>query len=248
MPRGLEVQPEEELGAVAWMASKELGGVGGVGTHSGDARFLVVAHTPIHGSYDEDVFSLGLTVQQGGGGELTCRRAGCEKEGLGGQGEMGEGGKGKERRWEREENRMRENMKERCLEGQMSRQCACMCAHKLGAVRRCSRRLGRALTPWELEPQSWAIQLHEEEVFSNVGKSTPTMGLVVRKQGRRPSALSSDTRDLSLDFQHTEFHTRPNCPSSLDSSPYSALRIHSYTIISLITCNTGTLPWNLFSI
>lgn len=73
-----------------------------------------------------------------------------------GQGEIGEREKSKERRREGGENRVRESMKERCLD-QMSWQCACRCAYMLGVVRWCSRREGRALTPWELEPQSWAI-------------------------------------------------------------------------------------------
>lgn len=112
VPRGLEVQPEGEPGAVAWMANEELGCVGGVGTHSGDASFLVVAHAPIHCSYDEDVFRLDLTVQQGGGGDFTCRREGCGREGLGGPGrdwggreeqgeEEGERGKQREGEYER---------------------------------------------------------------------------------------------------------------------------------------------------
>lgn len=68
------------------------------GTYGGDASFLVVAHAPIHCSYDEDVFRLGLTVQQGGGGELTCRREDLGGPGRdwGGRGEQGkEGERGK---------------------------------------------------------------------------------------------------------------------------------------------------------
>lgn len=45
-----------------------------------------------------------------------------------GQGEIGEGGKSKERRRERGENRGRESMKERCWDDQMSWQCACIFA------------------------------------------------------------------------------------------------------------------------
>lgn len=125
-----------------------------MGTHSGDASFLVVAHAPIHCSYDEDVFRLGLTVQQGGGGEFTCRREGCGREGLNGPGS--DGGKSKEERREKGENRVRESMKERCWGDQVGGQCAGMCAYMLGLARWCSQREGRTLTPWELESQNWA--------------------------------------------------------------------------------------------
>lgn len=67
-------------GAAAWTAQGELEGTGGAGTHSGNARLLVVAHTPIHCSDDEDVFSLGLTVKQSRGGDFACRREGCVRE------------------------------------------------------------------------------------------------------------------------------------------------------------------------
>lgn len=90
VPRGLEVQPEGGLGSK-----------GGVGTHSGNASFLVVAHTSVHCSYDEDVFSLGLTVEQRGGGDFTCRRGRQVREGSGGPG--GDQGRRKERRRERGE-------------------------------------------------------------------------------------------------------------------------------------------------
>lgn len=55
--------------------------MGGMGTHGGNASFLVVAHTPVHRSDDEDVFGLGLAVKQGGGGDFACRT-----EGWGGRG------------------------------------------------------------------------------------------------------------------------------------------------------------------
>lgn len=45
-----------------------------------------MAHAPVHCPYDEDVLRLGFTVQQGGGGNFTCRREGCVREGLGGPG------------------------------------------------------------------------------------------------------------------------------------------------------------------
>lgn len=48
-----------------------------MGTHGGNASLLVVAHAPVHCSHDEDVFRLGLTVKQGGGGDFTCRRRGA---------------------------------------------------------------------------------------------------------------------------------------------------------------------------
>lgn len=70
---------------------------GGVGTHSGNASFLVVTHTPVHCSYNEDVFRLGLTVKQGGGGDFTCRREGRVRKGLGGPG-RDQGRKDKTRR------------------------------------------------------------------------------------------------------------------------------------------------------
>lgn len=69
---------EQRLGG-RWGA----GGTGGVGTHSGNAGFLVVAHTPVHGSHDEDVFRLGLTVKQGGGGDFACRTEGWGGPGRG---------------------------------------------------------------------------------------------------------------------------------------------------------------------
>lgn len=72
--------------------------MGGVGTHSGNARLLVVAHTPIHCSDDEDVFSLGFSVKQSRGGDFTCRREGCVRESMGGPGEIREGAKSKGRR------------------------------------------------------------------------------------------------------------------------------------------------------
>lgn len=58
---------EQHLGA-----GRGAGGTGAVGTHSGDAGFLIVAHAPVHGSHNEDVFRLGLTVKQGGGGDFAC--------------------------------------------------------------------------------------------------------------------------------------------------------------------------------
>lgn len=85
----------------AWTAQGELEGTGGAGTHSGNARLLVVAHTAIHCSDDEDVLSLGLTVKQSRGGDFTCRRQGCVGEGMGGpgrdQGRSKEQGKEEER-------------------------------------------------------------------------------------------------------------------------------------------------------
>lgn len=80
-------------------------GTGGAGTHSGNARLLVVAHTPIHCSDDEDVFSLGLTVKQSRGGDFTCRRQGCVGEGMGGPGR--DQGRSKERGKEEERVRAR---------------------------------------------------------------------------------------------------------------------------------------------
>lgn len=64
--RGLMRQPEGEQGGRPWSA-----GVGS--THGGNASFLVVAHTPIHGSHNEDVFRFGLSVQQRGGGDFSCQ-------------------------------------------------------------------------------------------------------------------------------------------------------------------------------
>lgn len=87
---------------MAWMTSGELGSPGGVGTHSGNACLLVVAHAPVHCSYDEDVFSLGLTIKQGGGGDFTCGREVHERgfrwagERAGKQGERGGGRRGGE--------------------------------------------------------------------------------------------------------------------------------------------------------
>lgn len=52
------------------------GGAGGAGTHGGNASFLVVAHAAIHRTDDEDVFRLGLSVEQRRGGDLTCPREG----------------------------------------------------------------------------------------------------------------------------------------------------------------------------
>lgn len=69
---------EQRLGG-RWGA----GGTGGVGTHSGNAGFLVVAHTPVHGSHNEDVFRLGLTVKQGGGSDFACRTEGWGGPGRG---------------------------------------------------------------------------------------------------------------------------------------------------------------------
>lgn len=40
---------------------------------------------------------------------------------------------------------------------------------------------GRAPVPWELVPQGWATQPHEEEIFADVGKSR----LILRVRGWR---------------------------------------------------------------
>lgn len=111
-------------GVVAWTTG-ELGSPGGVGTHSGNARFLVVAHAPVYCSYDEDVFSLGLTIKQGGGGDFTCRREGCMREDLGGP-RREQGRRERTRHGGREEGVEGEveSMKERCSQ---ERPCLCVC-------------------------------------------------------------------------------------------------------------------------
>ena len=104
-------------GAAAWRAGEaRAGGMGGAGTHSGDAGFLVVAHAPVHCSYDEDVFSLGLAVKQRGGGEFTCRREGCVREGSGGPGrDPGRRGRARKGGGREGKNREGNSRKEGCL-------------------------------------------------------------------------------------------------------------------------------------
>lgn len=71
-----QVRPEDELGSSGLAGERGAGGTEGVGTHGGNASFLVVAHAPIHSAHNEDVFRLCLTVKQGRGGNFTCRRDG----------------------------------------------------------------------------------------------------------------------------------------------------------------------------